>query len=63
MSDVNPKASQDEIVSALTARAMLLWGEAHTAKSRKNIEEAAGYIWKLAQDPVPVEEPPAGFLS
>ncbi len=40
-----------EIVKALTERAKGLWGAERAREARDNIEEAAKYVWLIAEHP------------
>ncbi|MBM3947669.1 MAG: hypothetical protein FJ312_00215 [SAR202 cluster bacterium] len=61
MSEFTLPASKDEIASSLQKRAVALWGEKRAREAQKTIDEAAGYITQIANDPMPVEEAPAGY--
>ncbi|MDA1188156.1 MAG: hypothetical protein O2854_00535 [Chloroflexi bacterium] len=61
MSDINPKASKEDLLKALTLRARLLWGPERAQSAQKTIAETADYIWALRQDPIPMTEPIAGY--
>lgn len=61
MSEFTLPASKEEIAKSLKKRAVALWGEKRAREAQKTVEEAAGYIAQIANDPMPVEEAPAGY--
>jgi hypothetical protein len=61
MSEFALPASKEEIAKSLQKRAVALWGDKRAQEAQKTIEEAAVYIAQIANDPIPVEEAPAGY--
>ena len=47
-----------EIVQALTERAERLWGVERARAARENINEAAKYVWLIAEHPPDDDEAP-----
>ena len=57
-----PKASREEIVRSLTARARELWGYERSEALRELIAQTADHIWQISQDPAPPDEEPAFYF-
>ena len=55
---VDEHVAKAEIVKALTERAKGLWGAERAREARENIEEAAKYVWLIAEHPPDDEEAP-----
>ena len=62
MVGMNPRLSQEAIAQELVAKAMELWGRQRALAIQSVLEEAAEYLWVVAQNPPGVEEEPAFFL-
>jgi hypothetical protein len=57
-----PLGSREEIVASLERRAVDLWGRARAEAIRPIIEQTAGHIWRISQDPPPADEEPGFYL-
>ena len=62
MSNTEPMASREEIVSSLKQRASELWGEERALALLPVVEQTAGVIWQISQDPPPADEEPGFYF-
>ena len=64
MSRSTPRSSpsEDQIVSALTRRAVELWGAQRARSIQRTIAQAAGNVRRLADDLPDAAEEPAFYL-
>ena len=62
MVGMDPRHSQDAIAQELMAKATELWGQKRAEESREVLEQAAEYLWLIAQNLPDREQEPAFFL-
>ena len=62
MVGMNPNLSRQEIAQELVAKAEELWGQERAEAIRALLEEVAGNLWLVAQNPPDREQEPAFFL-
>ena len=62
MSKERPMGSKEEVVASLKRRATELWGPERAEAIEATIEQTAGHIWQVSQDPPPADEEPGFYL-
>ena len=62
MSAEQPMSSREEIARSLRDRAIELWGSERAEEIESAIQQTAGHIWQVSQDPPPSNEEPGFYF-